>query len=616
MACADPSTCTIDRCVESTRSCEHEPRDADGDGEAVWNCGGSDCDDQRAEVNAAAAEVCGNAIDDDCDGTVDEADCVAPRNDTCADALVIEGSGEYELSLTAAQQDYSLSCVEPQGSRRDVVAALVVPPGPAQAVDVVVLGDDSGLGLALAGSCSDPSSEMACAVGSQMPDDRLGYVARVIALALPPGTYPLFASGVSDAGLRLLVNYAPASSAPSNETCGTAAELSPGEPVLARISGTTLDVSHACEKPVGELFYHFALSEPKDVVLTATALDAYGLATLSLRSSTCNTPQSELDCRSGGSGRLFSRALPAGDYFVALGASGPSDVELDLALSEPSSAPFDEGCAAPPTLSLGVTQDLDLLTHQNTFQSSCLPGAVDATYSLEVAQRSDLLLVERLSVGDSGALSLLAADCNAKSSRFCQSAPARALCTCSSRNGSVCSQSEPLRARAYDVRPGTYSVVVESAVGAPAQLTAYARPTEPATLVALGDTCEDALTIPESGGRFIGNTANAHADYSASCDFGTGDVAGAPDQILKLHLSEPRRVILDAAGSDYATILVLRSAGECPGREIEQACSLGCSAARSFLDFSLPAGDYYVQIDGYVGGSGRWLLDVFFGDPR
>lgn len=32
----------------------------------------TDCDDDSAQVNPAAAETCGNAVDNDCDGTVDE----------------------------------------------------------------------------------------------------------------------------------------------------------------------------------------------------------------------------------------------------------------------------------------------------------------------------------------------------------------------------------------------------------------------------------------------------------------------------------------------------------------------------------------------------------------
>jgi lysophospholipase L1-like esterase len=48
--------------------------DADGDGFLKDNrkCGGSDCNDDDPTVNPAAAEVCGDAVDNDCNGFADE----------------------------------------------------------------------------------------------------------------------------------------------------------------------------------------------------------------------------------------------------------------------------------------------------------------------------------------------------------------------------------------------------------------------------------------------------------------------------------------------------------------------------------------------------------------
>jgi hypothetical protein len=48
--------------------------DADADG---WILG-EDCDDQDAEVNPEAAEVCDDGVDNDCDGAMDaeDSDCI------------------------------------------------------------------------------------------------------------------------------------------------------------------------------------------------------------------------------------------------------------------------------------------------------------------------------------------------------------------------------------------------------------------------------------------------------------------------------------------------------------------------------------------------------------
>ena len=45
--------------------------DLDGDGFPAASCSGSDCDDSNAKVFPATKEVCGNGLDDDCDGATD-----------------------------------------------------------------------------------------------------------------------------------------------------------------------------------------------------------------------------------------------------------------------------------------------------------------------------------------------------------------------------------------------------------------------------------------------------------------------------------------------------------------------------------------------------------------
>jgi hypothetical protein len=154
---------------------------------------------------------------------------------------------------------------------------------------------------------------------------------------------------------------------------------------------------------------------------------------------------------------------------------------------------------------------------------------------------------------------------------------------------------------------------MESALGYPATVLAAVRPTSAPTLVPGSEGCADAVTIDPQGGFYQGNTGNAAPDLSASCDFATP--AGAPDQLLKLTLGSPRRVVFDMRGSDFDTLLDVRSGPTCPGDEVPGACAVFSSGDRSYLDLELPAGDYFVQIDGYAGAFGNWFLNVFVLDP-
>ena len=89
--------------------------DADGDGFGYWFPStqdvqaGSDCDDGNAQVNVNALEVCGDNIDNDCDGLVDD--------DSSSDALIwytdSDGDGYGNPNSSA------MACVQPPGMVAD-----------------------------------------------------------------------------------------------------------------------------------------------------------------------------------------------------------------------------------------------------------------------------------------------------------------------------------------------------------------------------------------------------------------------------------------------------------------------------------------------------------------
>jgi hypothetical protein len=595
VACSDGTACTIDACVEATHVCTHTPRDADGDGDPDGNCPpGHDCNDADPNVSSKAREICDNGIDDNCDGVVDEARCTAPRYDVCKDPLVVTAPGTFVLSAASAKLDYAATCVSTTSRFRDLVASIVVPAGPSVDVDVVVSSASGSVGLAADTRCGDVATEAACGPGASAPGG--GHVARLRSRGAKAGPLPVTLFTDATGSISLTVDFLSPEDAPTNETCGTAATIVPGEHVVAELTSAAVDLHTACGAPFADLVYELVLDQPSDVHVHAVAKDPYGTPLLSFRSAPCNATEGELGCHEADNDSLFRRALSPGHYFVAVGSTGPSDVDVVVETSAPSTAPADETCVAAPPLTPGQTIAVPLADHVDDVQDGCGVGTVDAAYALALGEASDVLLLQGVSDGDQGSVSLVSPACGPSGSLACAT-----------------SEASLARATARAVPAGDYRVVVESDVGSPATLTAFARPLQPAVLVPFSDACDAVTEVPASGGLFQGNTANASDDFTASCD--AGGAGGAPDQLLHLHLDERRRVVLDGKGSAFAVIFDVRSGPTCPGEEVANGCSAGYVRDRSFLDLTLPAGDYYIQVDGYQGASGAWTLDAYLAPP-
>ncbi len=603
VTCSDGSACNINTCDEATDDCLSEPRDVDGDGDPDAHCGGGDCDDYEPTVSSLLPEVCGNGRDDDCDGDVDELACAAPQNDTCLDPLDANAPGVYAMNSAAAQLHYGSSCgVGFSMMARDVVAAVTVPQGPPQDVVLTARTDTVDVAVSLMGTCAQPASEITCNDSYEHPDGgRVSKIrARSIGDANMPLTLPAYVYTDGPSNISFRYELQPATTKPTNETCGTAAVLMPSVPTLASVVDAVSDLAVGCGAATGELVYTFDLATTQDVDIYATSVDGDGTPVMSLRNANCALPGDEITCTSSPVGHIFRHSLPAGSYSLAVAAKAPTDVLVTLELSAPTPPPPDEDCTAPPAIPFNETIDVLLTPHQDDVDTGCLPGGVDAVRTLALSQASDVLLIGRYSQGDDAAVEL-------------------ALPACADANDEIVCKTatvSPARARYRNLAAGDYRVIAESLAGAPMQLTALVRNAVPPTVVPFANTCDDVLTIPAAGGFFQGNTGNAQPDFDAGCDQGGQPVGGAPDQILRLVTTQTKRVVLDMQGSSYATLLSVREAqGGCPGQELLGACAAGYFPERSFLDVQVPAGTYYILVDGYAGQSGSWFLDIFVVDP-
>jgi hypothetical protein len=602
VACSDGDVCTIDSCVEATSTCEHKLRDADLDGTPDNHCiANGDCNDDDPKIGPQVPEVCQNNRDDNCDGMVDEAACAAPKHDGCLDPFVIEAPGSYQVDTTAAKLDFAATCgVTNQAAARDIVAAIVVPPGPPIDLELSAKTNND-VAIALLGQCGDPATEIACSGSfSSLNGGRIAKLrTRNIGDPVKPTVLPLYVFTDSGAPVVLDVAYLSPTPAPTNETCGTAIPILFDAPVIADVVDVTTDVGTVCPGLSGDLLYTFTLDAPSNVHIYANSIDGDGMPAVSLRDAACALPENEITCQSAETVHIFRHALEAGVYNIAVSASAPTVVSTTVVKEAPTSPLPDETCVGSPLLEPNKTIDVTFQNRQDDIDVGCISSAVDVAYRLDVPVTSDVLLVERISSGDTAGISL--------NKLMCADATDLMICSLGSQS--------PLRTNKRNVAAGEYRVVAESMLGLPVQVTAFMRKTAPAIVVPFADGCADVLAIPATGGFFQGNTANATASFQAGCDQGGGPEFGARDQLLKLTLPAKKRVVLDMAASAYSTLLDVRKGPDCPGIEVFQGCTVGYGTNKSFLDLTLDAGVYFIQIDGYNQEDGPWFLDIRVVDP-
>ena len=111
--------------------------------------------------------------------------------------------------------------------------------------------------------------------------------------------------------------------------------------------------------------------------------------------------------------------------------------------------------------------------------------------------------------------------------------------------------------------------------------------------------------------------ATPRPTINAGCDQGGVPQGGAPEQLLRLTLALQKRVVLDMAGSGYTTLLDVRKGPTARARRCRSDARSASSPDRSFLDLTLDAGTYYIQVDGFAldkgpGSStcGSWIRDA------
>ena len=588
VTCQDGDSCTVDSCVEETKSCTRVARDVDGDGEADDHCvaaKGTDCDDLDPLVGATKTEICGNGKDDNCNRRVDEEPCASPRDDTCSTARTVTAPSRVTLTTVAAKRDFSPVCsVGTPGASRDVVVKVDVPGtagDPPRDLEVYATAPSGDTAVAIVSACVPAGSSLACGHTKLSPE------ARARARSVTPGSYYVVVTTQSETTVDLAIDLLPQSAKPANEDCTAPKVVATDVPFDVELVDATKDLVSTCTSETGELTFAFTLSEPKDVTLVTSRTRGSGSVVASFREAGCAT---EARCRAGSVPPLLARSLPAGTHVFSIAGTAALDANVLVRTSPPTVLPPNGSCTAPPVIAHDSTVTQRLATYDE-IRTGCLPGGPSAAYELVITQPSDVLLVARFPQTEQGAVSMNLPSCTETDQIVCQ------------KDGT------PARVSKRNVAPGSYRVLVHDERGENVSLGAFVRPTL-APVVVTSDGCGDAATIPATGGFFTGDTTTKGPDFPAGCDSVGATPNGANDQMMKLVLTERKRVIFDMQGSSFQTLLDIRAGATCPGIEVPDACYVGFRASRSFIDRVFDPGTYWVQIDGHAGAVGTWNLDV------
>jgi hypothetical protein len=396
--------------------------------------------------------------------------------------------------------------------------------------------------------------------------------------------------------------------APANDNCLGAEMLdtSTGQATVTADTTNASDSGHgACggSNTVPDVVYQLHLDAVTNVDVLLTP--APSLDTVLYVRKVCDStdPADSVGCIDRGAGvaeHLSFESLPAGDYFIWVDGYYPTSTgasTLDVSLSTPPPPPDNDQCGSG-VAALGFTGDVASATGTTLGAandvSSVSCGSVsggDVVYSFEITGTDNRSVNVTVTPDTSSstfqpAIYVRSSDCATGN---------EVLCGKASSAGSVASVSS------YSLPPGTYYVFVD---GVSASKGGFGLSVQLGAAITLPEDCTSAMPL-----AFVNGTVTVTGDTSTATDNGNGSCgnSSAKDLVYSFTIDPAQapmnvKATLDSPGWD--AVIYLRNA--CPATS-----DLGCMDSPEEISAVLPAGTYYIWIDGYSASSaGPFSLTV------
>lgn len=425
--------------------------------------------------------------------------------------------------------------------------------------------------------CGEPDAEVAC------NDDAPNQKRSKIDAVFEPGTYYVFVDGYGNEAGTFTMHTTVADVPTLADVCRRATPLVAGGTVTHSTSGTFDWANGACGDGAKgpDTVFKFDVDRRERVRLVERSGDFSPI--LHVRRQ-CADEASEIACSDSGANDHEASVvlvLDPGSYAVFADslehdADGEFTLSSEIAPDQGSGSPGD-GCGdATPLAKNDPDVEGDTFAAKDDVAGRCSgQGAGDLVYRVEVPRRSRVSAKFRSEEGEH-IFSIMRG--------------------CADRSTEVACEREIEQV----LSPGTYFLAVDGAgAGATGRFTFDWSARD---IAAQEAACRSVVSL-SAGHTVRGSTAGAADKFTTTCA-GELSAQGAPDHVYRMVLPGQTHVRLSLTTSGWDGVLVVRAscldgAGAAGSpRASELVCSTGTSDAAAHVDATLPAGTYFVIVDG------------------